>query len=149
MPITRFLVAVLIMLIAGFYLPNIWQSLLINTNNTVQPQTNSSRQYCQLSSQPCRQNGAEIQLQHDILVPLQASTMLVTWPQVNTEQLLLTLHGLEMDLGTVKYPLIRQPDGRYLGTIILPICTENTMTWVGNLQADDTNRIYTAIKMAR
>ncbi|GMM79533.1 hypothetical protein MTsN2n20_12180 [Vibrio alginolyticus] len=53
-----------------------------------------------------------------------------------------------MEMGEPKFLLKQIAPGQYQGDIILPVCTEDAMTWVGEL-SDGENIVYPAIKMQR
>ncbi|KAB2825842.1 hypothetical protein [Aliivibrio finisterrensis] len=93
---------------------------------------------CQLSTQPCRQNGVDIQLQKGTLTPLEPSSITVTWPNTNSEKLLLSLQGLEMEMGNPIFQLTKTNDNTFEGEILLPICTQHTMVWTGTLTDGNT-----------
>ncbi|MGL5109062.1 MAG: hypothetical protein ACRC7J_08295 [Vibrio ordalii] len=105
-------------------------------------------QYCQLSSTPCRQGDVVMTLAHDKSQPLVANTLTVEWPQANASKLTLTLNGLEMEMGTAKYVLTQQEDGLYTAQIVLPVCTTEKMTWIGEL-SDGRTQVFPAIRMER
>ncbi|MBD1572207.1 hypothetical protein HC725_02780 [Vibrio sp. S17_S38] len=136
-------------LTAGFYAPDLYYFVKNNTAFTsTAPKWDLSR-YCPLSTKECQQNNVILALDTDIVRPLTATQIHVTWPNQNSDKLMLTLHGLEMDLGVVKFPVIKQTDGSYFGNIVLPICTDTKMTWIGSLTDNNQNTIYTSIRMEK
>ena len=94
---------------------------------------------CQLSSQPCTQHGVYIRLQKDTLTPLEPSSITVKWPNTNSETLLLSLHGVDMEMGNPIFQLTKTANNTFEGEILLPICTQNTMVWVGTLNDGNTD----------
>lgn len=87
-------------------------------------------------------------LSSDTAQPLVASEIRVEWPSASAEQLTLTLSGLEMDMGMPKFVLTQTAPGHYRGDVILPVCTTEAMTWLGEL-TDGTTTVYPAIRMQR
>lgn len=133
---------------AGFFGPTIVHSFkkIGSASNQVPFEQDNA---CALSSQLCQMNGVEIKLDTDVAQPLTQTQIYVSWPDNTSETLMLTLRGLEMDLGVVKFPLTKQPNGSYLGVITLPICTEAKMTWIGTLTDSDQQVVYTSIRMEK
>ncbi len=85
-------------------------------------------------------------LEHNVLRPLVPTTLTVYWPDPNTQELSLELEGLEMNMGTIRYQLPRSEEGQFTIPILLPVCTQEEMTWIGRL-SDDKNTVYPAIRM--
>lgn len=135
-----------IALLAGFYAPKIIN--VISAANQVNLPTEAS-QYCALSTQQCEQQDVTITLDTDIAKPLKATHIEVNWPDNQSDKLMLTLRGLEMDLGVVKFPVQKQKNGQFQGTIVLPICTYSKMTWIGTLTDQQGNKVYTSIRMEK
>ncbi|WP_105901286.1 hypothetical protein [Vibrio gangliei] len=131
-------------LVAGFFAPQLWEMWRTPSDSHFE-----ASQYCALSRQVCQQSNVSLQLDTDIAKPLQETRLQVQWPDNNSERLLLTLRGLEMDLGTAKFPVIKQPDGSYQGSVVLPICTDSKMTWIGTLSDQAGNKIYASIRMEK
>jgi len=127
---------------AGFVMPDFISSLTQNT------QPVNFDKYCLLSTTPCQQDGVSMSIEHDIVKSLVPSRIDVNWGNTSSETLLLSLHGLEMNMGIAKYQLTKQPNGKYSTTVLLPVCTQNNMTWIGTL-SDGSKKIYTAIRMER
>ncbi|MGR6859114.1 hypothetical protein ACU5EH_01490 [Aliivibrio salmonicida] len=100
---------------------------------------------CQLSSQPCTQNGVNITLEKDHLTPLEPSSITVNWPNTNAEKLQLTLEGVDVEMGNPIFQLTKTVNQTYEGEILLPICTKNTMIWVGTLD-DGNNKVTISLK---
>lgn len=136
------LALVCLALVAGFIAPDIIQTLQQAGSKV------DLSQYCMLSTQPCQQNGAVIQLQHDVVHPLQPSTLTVQWPTQDKATLSAQFEGLEMQMGIACYTLTRQNDGSYQATLLLPVCTAEKMTWLGKI-SDGYTTVYPAIRMDR
>lgn len=126
---------VAIALLAGFYLPD-----LLNNDKQI-----NIDDYCLLSQTPCIQENVVMQLSEDFAHPLKTIKLNADWSSDEPQQLLLTLDGLEMSMGTTKHILHKQPDGSYQGDITLPICTEDSMTWLGSL-SDGKHTVLAAIR---
>ncbi|MFC1233520.1 hypothetical protein [Vibrio sp. F74] len=104
--------------------------------------------YCMVSTTACQQDGVTITLEHDLAKPLVESMIEVNWEGTTSDTLLLSLQGFEMDMGIAKYSLTKQSSGRYIGNIMLPVCTQDKMTWIGTL-TDGNKEVYAAIRMER
>ncbi len=94
---------------------------------------------CQLSTQICQQGDVSITLEKDTLTPLQPSSILVNWPNQNAKNLIITLQGYDMAMGNPTFKLLPNADKSYSGDILLPICTQNTMIWVGTISDGNTS----------
>ncbi len=104
--------------------------------------------YCVVSSQTCVQQNVTIKANSDTVHPLIPSQLSVTWVDTAAKQLLLTLEGREMEMGKVKFILNRTSGDQFQGEVILPVCTSDEMTWVGEL-SDGSSSVKTAIRMKR
>lgn len=135
-------IAVLVLFAAGYFAPDVIRSLW-QPDIPTEPE-----EYCQLSSQPCKQSQITITLSHDISRPLQPNAIEINWPGAGDTQLLMTLRGKEMNMGTLKFMFSPGKDGQFRGNIILPVCTGNAMTWQGEI-TDGHERVYTSIRMER
>lgn len=101
---------------------------------------------CLLSSQICTQNGVDIQLQKDTLMPLEPSSIIINWPNITAENLTLSLQAVDMDMGNPIFQLNRTTNDTFTGEILLPICIQDTMLWVGTLRANNNNIITVSLK---
>ncbi len=104
--------------------------------------------YCMLSTHPCEEQNISMRLSTDTAHPLVASRLTVNWPETSAQKLELSLQGVEMEMGTVKYVLSKSPSGLFETDIILPVCTSNAMTWAGQL-SDGEKTVHPAIRMER
>lgn len=136
------LVAILIALLAGFFASDIIKLFAGETKSI------DLSQYCQLSTTPCTQKDISMSLAQDTIHPLVANRLSVSWPNSQSEQLVLNLQGVEMEMGTVKYVLKKVESGKYEADIILPVCTSESMTWVGQL-SDGNTTVLPALRMER
>lgn len=130
--IFKILFAVALLLI-GFFFSDITHFV----KNQIKPRI-AIEDTCQLSTQPCLQNGVNIHLQKDTLTPLEPSSITVNWPKTHSEKLLLSLQGLDMEMGNPIFQLTKTSDSTFEGEILLPICTQNTMVWTGTLTDGNT-----------
>ncbi|MHC6529695.1 hypothetical protein [Vibrio proteolyticus] len=105
-------------------------------------------QYCVLSSQPCSQSNVTMTLNQNTAQPLVPVQISVQWPQAQSETLRLDLEGLEMEMGQARFVLKAVGNQRYEGEVLLPVCTQNEMTWLGEL-SDGHQTVYPAIRMKR
>ncbi len=129
-------------LVAGFYAPTLIKSL--STSSELKPLD----EYCFLSTTTCIQQEVSMTLNVDSTQPLVPAQLTVEWPGANSEQLILSLTGREMEMGEPKFILKKHAPEQYVGEVILPVCTQESMTWVGEL-SDGQTTIYPAIKMQR
>jgi hypothetical protein len=107
--------------------------------------TDPDVEYCYLSSTDCEQNNVRMQLAQDNTHPMLPNLMTVVWPLHAERHLTLTLRGLEMDMGLVKVPLTFIGNQTYQADLVLPICTQSKMTWIGEL-SDGSLTVYPAIR---
>ncbi|MCS0138364.1 hypothetical protein NDJ13_08090 [Vibrio alginolyticus] len=129
-------------LVAGFYAPTLIKSFSSFT------QSKSIDEYCFLSTTSCVQENVTMTLNSETAQPLVPTTLNVEWHTSDAKQLILSLSGREMEMGEPKFLLKQIAPGQYQGDIILPVCTEDAMTWVGEL-SDGESTVYPAIKMQR
>ncbi len=80
--------------------------------------------------------------------PLVPAQLTIEWPDTKAEQLVLSLSGRDMEMGEPKFLLKSDGQGHYIGELVLPVCTQESMIWVGEL-SDGKKTIYPAIKMQR
>lgn len=104
--------------------------------------------YCFLSTKPCQQDSVVMTLEHDTARPLIESKLTVQWDNASSDTLMLEIEGLEMDMGISKFLLKKQTDGSFLINLMLPVCVQDEMTWLGRL-TDGTRTVYPAIRMAK
>jgi hypothetical protein len=142
MPTFAKLLLVLAAIGSGFF-----ASDLINWYQVTQQQV-SLDQYCLLTTQSCQQGDVIIQVDKDTSQPLVPTQIEVSWPQSDSDHLLMTLQGYEMDMGTVVFKLDKNPQGNFSGQVILPVCTTDAMTWYGSV-SDNSESIKTSIRMER
>ncbi len=133
-------IAIILALSAGFFANDLLTWLQ-------QPKRDLSN-YCVLSKSGCEQAGITMTLAQDKAHPLMANRLTVHWPNTNAPHLILTLEGFEMNMGSAKFSLSPSGEGLYTADIILPVCTSDAMTWVGEL-SDGTQTVYPAIRMER
>lgn len=124
----------------GFYAKDIYMAM--------KPSADASVQYCSLTSLPCIQGDITIASNRDIVQPLVPFTISAQWPNSRATALNLTLDGVEMDMGTVKYQLKPTTDNHYQAEILLPACTTTDMTWQGYV-TDEQTYVYISLRMAR
>lgn len=124
------------------------QDLLQAAKSGSDTDTYDKDKYCLLSQTECLQDQVTMKLDRDILKPLTESLITVEWPDNKSDTLSLNLQGLEMDMGTARYQLTRQENGLYSAAIMLPVCMQDKMTWLGEL-SDGTTTVYPAIRMER
>ncbi|MFL7035800.1 hypothetical protein BCS71_21635 [Vibrio lentus] len=135
-----------IALVAGFYGPQAIQQFKsameqatadINLDN-----------YCMLSTTSCEQNAVAMTLEHETAQPLVPTKIKVVWEGAASETLMLSLTGLEMEMGSARFQLKNTGNNIYEGNVILPVCTMDHMTWLGEL-TDGVETVKPAIRMTR
>ncbi|WP_165313280.1 hypothetical protein [Vibrio ziniensis] len=136
------LLAIFIALLAGFFASDIIKLFSEKTKNI------DLSQYCVLSTTPCIQKGISMSLAQPTVHPLVANRLTVSWPNSEAQQLVLSLEGVEMEMGTVKYVLKKVESDKFETDIILPVCTNDSMTWVGQL-SDSKTTVLPALRMER
>ncbi len=134
------LFVVALALIAGFFASDV-TSLISQHTKAI-----DLSQYCELSTKTCQQQNVSMVLSQDTAHPLIANRMSVDWPETSASQLTLTLQGVEMEMGIVKFVLNKMPSGQFEVDIILPVCTDHSMTWAGEL-SDGKTAVLPAIRM--
>lgn len=100
---------------------------------------------CQLSSKVCTKGNVNITLEKDTLTPLESSSITVNWPNSDAENIIISLQGLDMAMGSPVFQLHKTENQTYKGEILLPICTKNTMIWVGTIN-DGSHSVAISLK---
>lgn len=131
--------AIVMALLAGFFAQDFFAS---HNQAVVKP---SLDKYCLLSTSPCAQNNVTMSMNQDAPHPLAPITLTVNWPETHSKELILQLTGLEMEMGRPIFKLNQIRQGAFQGKIILPACTLNSMTWLGEL-TDGVHTVYPAIR---
>ncbi|WP_077649851.1 hypothetical protein [Salinivibrio kushneri] len=133
-------VGLLMLAVMAFFLPS-WLSGFFSTasSSTVAPAA-----YCSLNQQTCQYKGYQAHLGNPMVHPLHANTLTVTAPQaLNTDTLLVKLQGVEMNMGEYRLVLKQTDKLTYQGQLMLPVCTEDSMTWAGTITLnDDANSLF-------
>ncbi|SON52269.1 hypothetical protein [Vibrio tapetis] len=138
MPMTLVVAA----LATGFYAQD-FLALIKSSNDPI-----DLSQYCYLSSENCTQGDMSAQLEQNVLHPLKPTVLSVTWPNSDAEQLRMELSGMEMEMGTLRFKLAKNEEGIYQGVLLLPVCTTDSMTWLGTITGQD-HKMNVAIRMER
>ncbi|CAH0530356.1 hypothetical protein VHP8226_03999 [Vibrio hippocampi] len=99
-----------------------------------------------LSDQVCQQGEVKIRLDHVYVHPLTATPVEVFWPNATTDELSMSLQGVEMNMGQVQVKLTMIKPDVFQGDILLPICSESQMTWYGSI-TDGQKTVQTALRM--
>lgn len=134
------LLLVVLTLGAGFFAGDVYQ--WFKARSQVKPLS----EYCLLTTQACESNNVRIKVDRDISQPLVPTEITVNWPDTQQESLLLTMEGHEMEMGTVVFKLNKNSTGQFTGQVILPVCTTDAMTWVGEI-TDGQQSVSTSIRM--
>ncbi|MGF1837301.1 hypothetical protein [Vibrio atlanticus] len=104
--------------------------------------------YCMLSTTSCEQNTVTMTLDRETAQPLAPTKIKVVWEGAASDTLMLSLTGLEMEMGSARFQLKNIGNNTYEGDVILPVCTLDKMTWIGEL-TDGVDTVNPAIRMAR
>ncbi|MFM2587893.1 hypothetical protein [Vibrio sp. TBV020] len=104
--------------------------------------------YCMLTTQPCIEDSISISADKETSQPLVPTQVEVKWQNSSADNLIISLQGYEMDMGTVVFKLNSTGGNAYTGQVILPVCTTDAMTWYGTV-SDGTTSIKTSIRMER
>lgn len=132
-------IVLLLALSAGFFADDLRAWLF--------PAQRDLNHYCLLSQQSCEQAGVSMRLEPALNAPATTYRLTVNWPNAGAQNLILTLQGLEMDMGSAKFSLSPIGSDSYSGEIILPACSSGAMTWLGEL-SNGQQTVYPAIKVA-
>lgn len=134
---------VFIAVLAGYVAPTLYKDWVAKLSP---PPAQQNR--CLLSTEPCSLSGVSIRIGNDYARPLTPLSITVDWPNSQAPNLELRLKGVEMNMGSPRFRLDKVQDGVFKGTVTLPACTQNEMTWVGQL-TDGNQTVYPAIRMRK
>ncbi|WP_299692983.1 hypothetical protein [uncultured Vibrio sp.] len=145
--------AVGIALVAGFYGPQVIQQFEPTIGHFKSAMEQNSADvnldnYCMLSTTSCEQKTVMMTLERETVQPLIPTKIKVVWQGSKSDTLMLSLSGLEMDMGSARFQLKNIGNNTYEGDVILPVCTMDKMTWLGEL-TDGVETVNPAIRMAR
>ena len=135
-----------IALVAGFYGPQVIQQFE-SAMGRASAEVNLD-DYCMLSTTSCEQNTVTMTLDRETAQPLAPTKIKVVWEGAASDTLMLSLAGLEMEMGSARFQLKSIGNNTYEGDVILPVCTLDEMTWIGEL-TDGVDTVNPAIRMAR
>ncbi|SIO32602.1 hypothetical protein SAMN05444724_2705 [Salinivibrio sp. ES.052] len=130
--------------VMAFFLPS-WLSGFFSTASST---TIAPAAYCSLNQRTCQYQGYQATLADPLVHPLHANTLTVIAPQaLNTETLLVKLKGVEMNMGEYRLALTQTGKLTYQGELMLPVCTEDSMTWAGSITLDHEAKKHFPIKV--
>ncbi|MPW36292.1 hypothetical protein [Vibrio sp. B1Z05] len=137
--------AVLCALGLGFFSQDIYRTIQsMNADNA----SIELSKTCPLSTTACTIDDVNIVLAKDVVSPMQPTDIEVIWPANNEPQLWVELEGKEMSMGVAKFVLTNQGNGRFVGTLLLPVCHSDAMTWIGSIQSK-TEQLPISVRMQR
>ncbi|UUM31893.1 hypothetical protein [Vibrio japonicus] len=136
------LLAIALALTVGFFAGDLYETFQNRSKST------SLSDYCLLSTKACLQDDIKVTVDRDISQPLIPTQVTVEWPQSEANELFLKLEGHEMEMGVVIFKLQKNAQGSFSGEVILPVCTTDSMTWVGEL-SDGQQLMKTSLRMER
>lgn len=88
---------------------------------------------CLLSTSECQFGEVSATLSQDVVKAMQPTQMNVLWPNSESNTLLISLKGVEMEMGEPRFELTRGEGDHFTGELLLPVCTSDAMTWVGTI----------------
>nr|WP_086940982.1 hypothetical protein [Thaumasiovibrio occultus] len=107
----------------------------------------SSNVECLIEQQTCSTDKGDVSLSHPTS---EQSNQITAKIQSNADLLVLTLRGVDMDMGVYRTALRKVAPNTYQGDLMLPICTHDVMTWAGTLaDAQNDVSLSLAITVAR
>lgn len=134
-PIQRpsvFITAAVVVFTAAFFGKDILEQLSQRQNLSAQ-----LGQSCILDKE-CQFSNGSVSLEQPVVRPLEPTAISVKLENVaETPDLFLQVEGIEMNMGTYHLSLERIGDNQYSGTLLLPVCTQDEMTWVGTVSSKD------------
>ena len=139
-PVKLLLIA--LALTAGFFADDLYERFQDQLNRT------SLSDYCLLSTTACIQDDIKVTIDRDVSQPLIPTQISVEWPKTEANELFLKMEGHEMEMGTVIFKLQKNKQGLFIGEVVLPVCTTDAMTWVGEL-SDGQQTMKTSLRMER
>lgn len=92
---------------------------------------------------------ATFRIESDTISSMNMLPIRFTAPELDSESLTLYLSGVEMYMGLINIPLTRTKDGEYQGEFLLPACTVDSMTWVGQVKTTQERTYRLTFEMAR
>ncbi|MFD2178103.1 hypothetical protein [Veronia pacifica] len=105
--------------------------------------------FCELGIESCHFPLATVSLSVPIIKPLEEAELKVVLAS-SAPELMLELHGREMDMGVYRLKLQKQKAGQYTGTMFLPVCTQKEMSWEGHIVEESEDvRFPISIRMSR
>lgn len=127
---------ILVALMGGYFASDIyhWLSTARHQHTSI-----DLSEYCALTTSSCQLGTVSIHADKDTSQPLLPTTVTVAWPNNDAQSLVLSLQGVEMEMGSPKFLLARTGDGQYQGELLLPVCTTDAMTWYGTVSDGHTH----------
>ncbi|OOE86848.1 hypothetical protein BZG74_12165 [Salinivibrio sharmensis] len=134
--------------VVAFFLPS-WLSGFFSTTSS---SSIAPAAYCSLNQQTCQYKDYQASLGSPMVHPLHANTLTVTAPQpLATDTMIVKLKGVEMNMGEYRLALKKIDTLTYQGELMLPVCTEDSMTWAGTITLNDdaNNSLPIKVRMER
>ncbi len=104
--------------------------------------------FCMLSTTSCEQESISMSLDRETAQPSSTHEDKSSLGGAASRTLMLSLTGLEMEMGSARFQLKNIGNNTYEGDVILPVCALDKMTWIGEL-TDGVDTVNPAIRMAR
>ncbi|GAM56282.1 hypothetical protein JCM19231_2536 [Vibrio ishigakensis] len=115
--------------VLGFFAGDIYHSFKKDDSNLT---------YCEASAQGCTEQGVSVFLDSDVAKAMQPTEIEVDWPGQKSDMLLIELEGKEMNMGVAKFELSRDQGNKFTGTLLLPACHSEKMTWIGKVSSEQS-----------
>ncbi|WP_087018944.1 hypothetical protein [Thaumasiovibrio subtropicus] len=128
----RLIIPILLLVIIGYALPSFLSSPLLSGGTTID---DVNRAECYAKHGHCESSKGSIHLAHS--QSILANQITVELPALKTNNLVLSLEGVEMDMGTYQVAIPRLSQTTYQTDLWFPACTHNEMNWVGTLEDKD------------
>lgn len=137
-------VSLFMLMVAAFFVPS-WLASVSAPSST---STVAIKNHCSLNQQTCQYQGYQATLADPLVQPLHANTLTVITPKpLTTDALLIKLKGVEMNMGEYRLALKQTGEQTYQGELMLPVCTEDSMTWVGSITLGNEAKNHFPIKV--
>lgn len=123
------LILLVVSVVFGFFSGDIYHSLT---------KEDTPLTYCEASTQGCTEQGVSVSLENDVVKAMQPTHIEVEWPNQSADTLLVELEGKEMNMGVAKFVLERDQGNKFAGTLLLPVCHSEKMTWIGKVSSNQS-----------
>ncbi|WP_084882714.1 hypothetical protein [Vibrio sp. qd031] len=127
---------VVIVFVLGYGLAEL-PNLLDRHNETVEIES-----LCHMTTSECRWDATSAVLAQDVVKAMQPTTITATWPNTDADRIRVSLKGVEMEMGEPRFVLNRTQANTFTGDLLLPVCTSDAMTWVGEINDGHSSHTF-------